>query len=139
MPCGGIYPISDANPDWWCFYCGKTGCDHFCEEWDCGLHEACVIPFLHTDEGEVVLDHKHHIQIGMFVLQEEDGDLMDPTQVLADIRKLIVGLQPLREETNTLDAGDIGDDVVELMDKFENLDDWLKLGGYIPKDWKTDG
>lgn len=126
MPCGGIYPISDANPAWRCFYCNETGCDHFCEEWDCGLHEACVVPFLHTEEGEVVLDHKHSIQIGMLVLQAEEGELMDPDETLRQLREAI---DDLNEEPTPLK--------VELVrDLFENLDGWLKKGGFPPADWR---
>lgn len=129
MPCGGIYPISDANPSWLCFYCNETGCDHFCEEWDCGLHGACVVPFLHTEEGELVLDHKHAIQVDECVLQCEEGELMDPDETLKQLR---AALADLTEEPTPMKA----DLVCEL---FENLDGWFKLGGYLPADWKRDG
>ncbi len=137
MPCGGIYPVADANPNWQCFYCNEKGCDHFCEEWDCGLHEACVIPFLHTDEGEVVLDHNHEIQIGMFVLQDECGELMDPDETLNEIRELIDKLDVVRSKDES--AAGLEDDVCQLIGAIENLDGWLKNGGFPPKDWRKDG
>ena len=60
MPCGGIYPVCPQEDI--CFYCGKTGLlDHFCDEWDTGLHAECVEPFLKTEEGKVVLAHGHRI------------------------------------------------------------------------------
>jgi len=60
MPCGGIWPVHPFEGE--CFHCGKTGqLDHFCEEWDTGLHAHCVQPFLQTPEGQVVLTHKHEV------------------------------------------------------------------------------
>lgn len=128
MPCGGIYPIVDANPQWLCFYCTKPGCDHFCEEWDCGLHAQCVIPFLHTPEGELVLDHKHSIQVGECVLQCEEGEPMDPNQALKELRVAlgVLAMEPNEENANMV------------FDTFDNLDGWLKLGGYPPTEWKRD-
>lgn len=136
MPCGGIYPISDANPNWKCFFCSKKGCDHFCEEWDCGLHADCVIPFLHTEEGEVVINHKHEIQIGMFVLQDECGELMDPNETLKEIRELIKELAAVRNDES---AAGLEDKVCELMGAIENLDGWMSRGGFPPAEWKLDG
>lgn len=136
MPCGGIYPIRDANPNWKCFFCHQKGCDHFCDEWDCGLHETCVIPFLHTEEGELVLDHKHHIQIGSLVLQEEDGEFMDPNETLRQARETCKKLAVLREDES---GAGLEDTIVELVDAFENLDNWLRLGGFPPTDWKPHG
>ncbi len=50
-----------------CWHCGEAipEADHFCDEWDCYLHGKCVKPFLETDEGKIVLSHKHlvHIEI----------------------------------------------------------------------------
>lgn len=129
MPCGGIYPIRDANPNWKCFFCNQKGCDHFCDEWDCGLHAACVIPFLHTEEGEVVLGHKHHIQINGCLLQPEDGELMDPNETL---RQLRVALAAMEMEPNEENAELV-------LNLFDNLDGWLKMGGFPPTDWKKDG
>jgi len=73
MPCGGIYPITpdhdfgkmhgtSLNDN--CFYCGK-GIEPvdlmFCDEWDCYLHRHCVILFLETEEGQVVVNHGHQV------------------------------------------------------------------------------
>jgi hypothetical protein len=65
MPCGGVYPTkADMGP---CWVCNKGGTDHFCDEWDTGLHGACVIPFLTmTEEGQLVWqNHKHSILIDL--------------------------------------------------------------------------
>ena len=133
MPCGGIYPVEDTGI---CWRCRKPGADHFVEEWDAYIHETCIIPFLHTDEGEIVVDHKHHIQIDMFVLQEEGGELMDPNETLKELRELIDSLRPLLEsDDDSLDTGDVGEDLIELIDKFENLDGWLSNGGFAPTEW----
>lgn len=71
MPCGGIYPVGtpggipfgESGRERQCFYCHKSGADYFCEEWDCSLHRACILPFLATEEGGVVLAHGHQIII----------------------------------------------------------------------------
>ncbi len=60
MPCGGIYPMTGLENDR-CWQCGKTGCDHFVEEWDAGIHGTCIEEFLKTPEGEIVLSHKHEV------------------------------------------------------------------------------
>lgn len=63
MPCGGIGIYSDVEPGD-CFYCQIGGADHYCEEWDCMLHAACVIPFLtKTEEGKTVINHGHRVTI----------------------------------------------------------------------------
>jgi hypothetical protein len=68
MPCGGIYPVKGSHiegivppGDASCWMCGHEGCDHYCEEWDTYLHYACVVPFLTTEEGKVVLKHGHPV------------------------------------------------------------------------------
>lgn len=72
MPCGGIWP-ADVGEDERCWHCNRRGADHWLEEWDSFLHKACIRAFLVTDEGQVVVRHKHLIQIGDEVLQEEDS------------------------------------------------------------------
>lgn len=63
MPCGGINCYADVPPGE-CFHCGRTGADHYCEEWDCMLHADCVMPFLYeTDEGKIVRSHGHTVVI----------------------------------------------------------------------------
>lgn len=71
MPCGGIWPIgpeglfvedaAEQRP-LYCLHCGKKGADHFCEEWDGGLHGACIEPYLQTEEGLCVLNHGHQVE-----------------------------------------------------------------------------
>lgn len=58
MPCGGIYPMKGLEGER-CWHCNHTNCDHYCEEWDAGLHGACIELFLATEEGKIVLEHKH--------------------------------------------------------------------------------
>jgi hypothetical protein len=60
MPCGGIYPARDVA-EHRCWHCGKIGCDHFVMEWDCAIHGECIEAFLETEEGDVVLSHKHEV------------------------------------------------------------------------------
>lgn len=127
MPCGGIYPVSDGA-HYPCWQCNEKGSDHFVEEWDAFLHEACIIPFLHTAEGEIVLAHRHYIQVGMLVLQEEDGELMDPNVTLNQIRELVRQLSgPAVDGRDAL--------TTQLLDKVENLDGWISHGGFLPADW----
>lgn len=72
MPCGGIYPCSDplvVNCP--CCVCGKPNCDHYAEEWDTGIHKDCILNFLASEEGQIVVMHKHLIMVGDEVLQNE--------------------------------------------------------------------
>ena len=72
MPCGGIYPTEISEPNrHTCWACNKGSPDHFMEEWDAFIHGTCVREFLKTEEGQIVVLHKHHIQIGEEILQEE--------------------------------------------------------------------
>jgi len=70
MPCGGIYPIRGIHLRYTCLFCGKPNTDHWCEEWDAPLHADCIVPFLETEEGQVVLYHGHHVQRGDEILHE---------------------------------------------------------------------
>jgi hypothetical protein len=36
---------------------------YFCEEWDCWIDGKCIHKFLSTEEGQVVLAHRHEIEI----------------------------------------------------------------------------
>ena len=69
MPCGGIYPIKgswvEKVPGKWhkCWVCGKPNCTHFCDEWDTPLHARCVITFLQSEEGKLMIEHGHLVQI----------------------------------------------------------------------------
>lgn len=130
MPCGGIFPVDPKEAGRHsCFHCHKLGCDHFLIEWDSFLHKGCVRPFLETEEGIIVVRHGHLIQVGDTVLQKEieEGLRLDPD----------VCLQKLREMLNALALGALPpDEHEELLDRFNALDDWLKRGGFLPKDWR---
>jgi hypothetical protein len=58
MPCGGIFPFEASGICWQCRLPEST---HFCEEWDCYLHEGCINSFLESPEGKIVLSHGHEI------------------------------------------------------------------------------
>lgn len=71
MPCGGIFPIGhtegvdDVEHGGKCWTCGKSEPvpDLFVVEWDAYLHRACLGKFLASEEGQIVLDHKHAIVV----------------------------------------------------------------------------
>jgi hypothetical protein len=62
MPCGGIDKYKDVHPGD-CFLCGKPDATHYCHEWDCMLHADCIVPFLETEEGKIVIKHGHRVTI----------------------------------------------------------------------------
>ena len=78
MPCGGIFPMEpvvSTHPEGQtcsccCWTCSKhfPPPDHFLIEWDAFIHGKCVEAFLKTDEGKIVLDHKHAV-----IVLGEDG------------------------------------------------------------------
>lgn len=82
MPCGGIFPIKGSwvdrtlqqmsNQATRCWQCGELGGDHFVEEWDSAIHGVCVLEFLKTEEGKVVLNHQHPV-----IVQKPDGTTVD--------------------------------------------------------------
>ena len=43
--------------------CGGEGATHYCKEFDCMLHARCVVPFLASEEGQVVVAHGHTVEI----------------------------------------------------------------------------
>lgn len=63
MPCGGIFPTTPG--DCACFHCNKKDPppDHFVLEWDAFIHGTCVEAFLTTQEGKIVLGHKHEVVV----------------------------------------------------------------------------
>jgi len=71
MPCGGIYPVKgtwveklkrdERKPEQRCWVCQQPGAMHFCDEWDCYIHARCAIPFLQSDEGKIVIGHRHTV------------------------------------------------------------------------------
>jgi len=75
MPCGGIYPVeSHFSKVGWkdkkhrCYHCNKVIATvkeaSFCEEWDAFIHRKCILSFLNTLEGEVVVNHGHVVCFG---------------------------------------------------------------------------
>jgi len=83
MPCGGIHPIDNDqlgtirehldSTQGGCWVCSRGGAMHFCHEWDTFIHARCVPRFLATDEGQIVIDHKHTILLD-FSIEEDFGD-----------------------------------------------------------------
>jgi hypothetical protein len=71
MPCGGIFPIDEVPKNYVtgtvaaCWHCGKADPppDHILIEWDSYLHGVCVKPFLKTEEGRIVLNHRHIVEV----------------------------------------------------------------------------
>lgn len=133
MPCGGIYPVSDA-PTHPCWQCNELGADHALVEWDSVIHKNCIEAFLKTEEGQIVVAHNHHIQVGDVVLQEEgESTIVDPEQCLKELREAIA---EMKHEMSEGFAGDLGDAAEKTIDRFEALDGWLSRGGFLPEDWK---
>ena len=133
MPCGGIYPVKDA-PAHPCWQCNELGADHWLEEWDAVIHKDCIEAFLKTEEGQIVIDHNHHIQVGEAVLQEEgESTIMDPDQCLKELREAV---EEMKREISKGFDGDLGDAADKAIIKFEAIDGWLSRGGFLPEDWK---
>ena len=141
MPCGGIYPIK-VPAKYTCIYCEKGDTDHWAEEWDGPLHGNCVVPFLGTEEGKVIVDHKHLIKVHDKVLQEEGG-IMDPDVALSKIREAICDAKYRQDAVDGESPSDRKwrsahiemDPLLEIIDNFEALDQWLIKGGFLPKAW----
>lgn len=78
MPCGGIRPLlSRQSSHYPCWVCNLKDCDLWCEEWDTPIHSRCVPRFLKTEEGKIVLDHGHGVQMmkdGKPVVLHEERD-----------------------------------------------------------------
>lgn len=53
---------------------------------------------------------------------------MDPNCVLARIRELVVASPDT--------SGDAVEQLADLQEAFDNLDEWLSKGGYLPADWQ---
>lgn len=80
MPCGGIRPVDESlvtnktlelktlndqlePEDGGCWVCGLGGCRHFLEEYDTFIHAICALKFLQSTEGQIVIHHKHTIEL----------------------------------------------------------------------------
>ena len=53
---------------------------------------------------------------------------MDPNATLAEIRQLVQAVA---------DGDTTNEDALALAAKFDELDEWLSTGGFIPKSWDT--
>jgi hypothetical protein len=61
---------------------------------------------------------------------------MDPDEALRRLRSILLELEEgLDEELGEATYRDVEDDVSTLIDVFSGLDNWLKKGGFLPKDW----
>lgn len=137
MPCGGIRPVTDGA-EYRCFHCNTKGCDHFVEEWDAFLHGSCVVKFLQGEEGELVVNHKHHIQVGDVILQYEDGEFMDPNKCLSVIREVGPEIHRIvdAEDVEALSNQEGFEKIIRYLEHVEALDFWMQQGGLAPADWK---
>ena len=54
-----------------CWVCNKRGAMHFCDEWDTFIHARCVPMFIQTEEGQILIHHKHAVILD-FNLEEPD-------------------------------------------------------------------
>jgi hypothetical protein len=103
-------------------------------EWDSVIHKGCIEAFLKTEEGQIVIDHNHHIQVGDIVLQAEgESTIVDPDQCLKELRDAVA---EMKHEISEGFSGDLGDAADKTIAKFEALDGWLSRGGFLPEDWK---
>lgn len=57
---------------------------------------------------------------------------MDPTEALSKIRACMVNLRDIIDE----DFDVRNDEVTELLDRVEELDEWICKGGFLPGDWQ---
>jgi hypothetical protein len=70
MPCGGIGPTDGKGE---CtFMCGKPDAVHFMYEWDTYIHARCVMGFLSTQEGQILITHGHTVTLDFSL--EKGGD-----------------------------------------------------------------
>lgn len=54
---------------------------------------------------------------------------MDPTKALAELRAAIYAAQKL------INGRPIDAEFVAVMDQFDDLDQWLSKGGFLPEQW----
>ena len=57
---------------------------------------------------------------------------MDPNEVLRDIREMSEAI-----ELGNLSSKALEDAALELCEKFEALDEWLRKGGFLPDNWQS--
>ena len=62
------------------------------------------------------------IGIAQYMARKGDGGVMDPDVTLDEIRELC----------RTCNGGDMS----ELVDKINDLDEWLIKGGFLPQEWR---
>ena len=56
---------------------------------------------------------------------------MDPDAALQNIREYV---DELRDATN---PEDLADAAVNVCEAFDTLDNWLKVGGFLPREWTS--
>lgn len=57
---------------------------------------------------------------------------MDPNELLAELRRMVLEMQQSRDEDDEGSMADIG---ASFADKFTDLDNWITNGGFLPHDW----
>ncbi len=60
---------------------------------------------------------------------------MDPDAALAELRELLRSMASYEGK----DAFYLAGVAEEANEKFNALDEWIKKGGFLPKDWRKDG
>jgi hypothetical protein len=61
---------------------------------------------------------------------------MDPDEVLKQLRELVEKITAISDDHFIANVANSEFDIAtEMADKFHDLDDWLKSGGFLPKDW----
>jgi len=58
---------------------------------------------------------------------------MDPEKALEELRELAKQIIAVEEGTHSFE---IPEDAVEMAEKFQELDEWIMSGGFLPKDWR---
>lgn len=74
--------------------CDERNTSHFCEEWDCFLHARCIVEFMQTTQGQMIIQHGHVVQIDF----SKDLPLKE-TRDRVEMKKSEIG----KETTNRLE------------------------------------
>ena len=142
MPCGGIYPIASTpfealRPEGsggYCFHCGKPDSvvphpSHFVEEWDAYIHQECIESFLETEDGKIVLVHKHCVRVDDSTL----GASLEAWRELDVIEPLTSDENGDRKMTVANECGTLFRVDVPLKISAERENDTVCWGKIIPK------
>lgn len=62
---------------------------------------------------------------------------MDPEEVLKRLRELSKEILSNEEDNYTLGSPLMPDQAIEIAESFISLDNWIKSGGFLPRDWKN--